>query len=228
MEQRTREWELARAGSLGGSKIKDAVAKLKKGGRMAVADDLMYELAAERITGVPAKRVNALAWGRDHEDEARASYAFLTNLPVVQIALIPHPTIANAHASPDSLVGDEGGLEIKCPTSATHLKTLLEDAVPEEHLPQVYWNMACAGPSRHWWDFVSYDPRFPPDMRLFVKRVERDDEAIAALEAEAIAFLAELEGKLGQLRERYPEAEWRSLGDVALEVEQHLKGRIHA
>lgn len=202
--QRSPEWFQARAGSLGGSKIKDAVAQLKKGGRMQVAVDLMYELAAERITGVPARRVNARNWGLDHEDEARASYAFLTNLPVVQIALIPHPTIANAHASPDSLVGDEGGLEIKCPTSATHLKTFLEDAVPEEHLPQVHWNMACAGPARRWWDFVSYDPRFPPDMRMFVKRVERDDDEIKRLEAEAVAFLEELDGKLATLRERYP------------------------
>ena len=198
MEQRSEEWFLARCGSLGGSKIKDAIAKLKKGGgRMQVATDLMYELAAERLTGVPAKRVNALTWGREHEDEARAAYAFLTNLEVVKVGLIPHPTIPHAHASPDSLVGDAGGLEIKCPTSATHLKTLLEGEVPEEHLPQVYWNMACAGPSRHWWDFVSYDPRFPADNprfpRLFVKRVERVDEVILALEAEARAFLAEID-----------------------------------
>lgn len=208
MEQRSPEWFAARAGSLGGSKVKDAIAHLKRKGReserMQVAVDLMYELAAERITGVPARRVNALHWGVEHEDEARASYAFLTNLEVVKVALIPHPTIPNAHASPDSLVGDAGGLEIKCPTSATHLKTLLEDAVPEEHMPQVYWNMACAGPARHWWDFVSYDPRFPPDMRMFVKRVERVDEVILSLEAEAIAFLGELDGKLEQLRERYP------------------------
>lgn len=205
MEQRSPEWFAARCGSLGGSKIKDAVAQLKKGGRMQVSVDLMYELAAERLTQVPARRVNALHWGAEHEDEARSSYAFLTNLEVVKIGLIPHPTIPHAHASPDSLVGDVGGLEIKCPTSATHLKTLLEDAVPEEHLPQVYWNMACAGPSRHWWDFVSYDPRFiDPELRLFVKRVERVDDEVMKLEAEAIAFLGELDGKLAQLKERYP------------------------
>jgi hypothetical protein len=205
MEQRSPEWFEARCGSLGASKVKDAFARLKKSGeRMQVAVDFMLELAAERLTGVPARRVNALTWGRDHEDEARAAYAFLTNLEVVKIGLIPHPTIANAHASPDSLVGDTGGLEIKCPTSATHLKTLLEDAIPEEHLPQIHWNLACAGPMRNWWDFVSYDPRFPPDMRLFVKRVERDEEAIAKAEAEAQAFLEELDGKLAQLRERYP------------------------
>ena len=68
----------------------------------------MYEIAAERLTGVPAKQVNARQWGADREAEARAAYAFLTNAPVVEAGLIPHPTIANAHASPDALVGDDG------------------------------------------------------------------------------------------------------------------------
>lgn len=205
MEQRSDEWFAARCGSLGASKVKDAFARLKKSGdRMQVAVDFMLELAAERITGVPARRVNALTWGREHEDEARASYAFLTNLEVVKIGLIPHPTIPNAHASPDSLVGDTGGLEIKCPTSATHLKTLLDDAVPEEHLPQIHWNMACAGPMRNWWDFVSYDPRFPEEMRMFVKRVERDETEIARLEAQAVAFLKEIDEMVDGVRELYP------------------------
>jgi hypothetical protein len=206
MEQRSEEWFLARCGSLGASKVKDAFARLKKSGdRMQVAVDLMYELAAERLTGVPAKRVDARSWGVEHEDEARASYAFLTNLPVTKIAFIPHPTIANAHASPDSLVGDDGGLEIKCPTSATHLKTLLDDAVPEEHLPQIHWNLACA--QRAWWDFVSYDPRFPDGLQFFQRRVLRDDAVINAMEAEAIAFNAELEEKLEALKARYQQLE---------------------
>ena len=203
MEQRSDEWFEARCGSLGASKIGVALSRLKRSGdRTAAAVDYLYELAAERITGVPAKRSNPMYWGRDHEDEARASYAFLTNLPVIKIGLIPHPAIANAHASPDSLVGDEGGLELKCPTSATHLRTLLDDVVPEDHLPQLHWAMACSG--RQWWDFVSYDPRFPSDMQLFVKRVLRDEAAIATLEAEARLFIGEVNAKLDDLYERYP------------------------
>jgi len=203
VEQRSDEWFEARCGSLGASKIGVAIARLKRSGdRTAAAVDYLYELAAERITHVPAKRSNPLWWGKEHEDEARASYAFLTNLSVIKIGLIPHPTIANAHASPDSLVGDEGGLELKCPTSATHLRTLLDDAVPEDHLPQVHWAMACSG--RAWWDFVSYDPRFPSDMQLFVKRVLRDEAAIATLEAEARLFISEVNAKLDDLYERYP------------------------
>lgn len=201
--QRSEEWLFARAGSLGASKVRDAFSRLKKGERAKIAEDLMYEIAAERLTGVPAKQVNARQWGIEHEAEARANYAFLTNLPVVEVGLIPHPTIPNAHASCDAVVGDEGVLEIKAPTSATHLRTLLADAVPEEHLPQCHWALACTG--RAWVDFVSHDPRFKdPRLQFFVKRVERDEKIIAAMEAEAIAFLAELEDKLKALEERYP------------------------
>lgn len=201
--QRSDEWFAARVGSLGASKVRDAFARLKKGERAKIAEDLMYEIAAERLTGVPAKQVNARAWGVEHEAQARATYAFLTNLPVIEIGLIPHPTIANAHASCDAVVGDDGVLEIKAPTSATHLKTLLADAVPEEHLPQCHWALACCG--RAWVDFVSFDPRFKdPRLQFFQKRVERDEAIIGSMEDEARAFLAELEDKLKALDARYP------------------------
>lgn len=194
----------ARCGSLGASKIGVALARLKRSGeRTKEAFDLMYEIAAEQLTGVPAKRVNALWWGKEHEDEARRSYAFLTNLAVVKVGPIPHPTILHAHASPDSLVGDDGGLEIKCPTSSVHLQTLLADAVPEDHLPQIQWNMACTG--RAWWDFVSYDPRFPDALQFFQERVWRNEQEIATMENQARAWLDELGGKLLALEARSPQ-----------------------
>jgi putative phage-type endonuclease len=204
MEHRSEEWLLARCGSLGGSKIGTALSTLKRSGEPTKeALDFMYELAAERLTGVPAKRVNPLQWGKDHEDEARAYYAFSTNAAVVRVGLIPHPTIVNAHASPDALIGDDGGLEVKCPTSATHLQTLLAGAVPEDHMAQIYWNLACSG--RAWWDFISYDPRFQDqDLQVFIRRVERDKAAIRKIEAQAVKWLAEVDLKLAALRERYP------------------------
>lgn len=203
MDQRSDEWLIARLASLGASKIGMALERQKRSGeRMKAAQDYMYELAAERVTGMLAKRVNPLQWGVDHEDEARLAYTLITNLPVVQIALLRHPTIPGAHASPDALVGDDGGLEIKCPTSATHLKTLHLDAIPEDHLPQIFWNMACSG--RAWWDFVSYDPRFPPEMQFFQRRVHRDEKVIARMEDEARAFNAELEAIINETRARHP------------------------
>jgi hypothetical protein len=63
------------------------------------------------------------------------------------------------------------------------------------------WQMACTG--RQWCDFVSYDPRLPEEMRLFVKRVERDDAMIAQLEADVSEFLAEVDETVAKLRALY-------------------------
>ena len=200
--QRSEAWFAARVGSLGASKIGQALSRLKRSGeRTATALDFMLELAAERLTGQPAKQVNPRDWGDQHEEEARTSYAFLTNLPVVKIGLIPHPTIANAHASPDSLVGDEGGLEIKCPTSTTHLRTLLDDAIPEEHLPQIHWNWRARAAMVGFRLVRSAVSRRPA---ILPQAGERDEAEIASMEAEALACLAELEDKLKALDARYP------------------------
>jgi hypothetical protein len=104
-------------------------------------------------------------------------------------------------ASPDGLIGDDGLLEIKCPNSATHIETLLSGKVPEKYRTQMLWQMACTG--RVYCDFASYDPRLPEPMQLFVQRIPRDDEAIAELEREVTAFLAEVDDTVAKLRAQY-------------------------
>ena len=128
--QRTPEWLLAVCGSLGASRVRDATARLKNGARGKTSEDLMYEIAAERLTRQAKGWGNAAKWGNEHEAEGRSRYGFLTNLPVREIGMIPHPTIANAHCSPDGLVGDEGGVgDQLARTSATHLRTLVAGEV---------------------------------------------------------------------------------------------------
>jgi hypothetical protein len=63
------------------------------------------------------------------------------------------------------------------------------------------WQMACTG--RKWCDFVSFDPRMPESMQLFVERIQRNDETISLLEREVIMFLGELDKKVGELKEKY-------------------------
>jgi hypothetical protein len=84
----------------------------------------------------------------------------------------------------------DGLVEIKCPSTATHIATLLDGVAPSKYLPQMYWQMACC--QRQWCDFVSFDPRLPPDMQLFIKRVNRDDKLIAEYEIEVVRFLGEV------------------------------------
>jgi predicted phage-related endonuclease len=102
-----------------------------------------------------------------------------------------------AGASPDGLVGEDGLIEIKCPNTATHIDYLLKGSVPGNYELQMQWQMACTG--RKWCDFVSFDPRLPVDLEMWIKRVDRDEALIADLEAEVRKFLGELDEMLDKL-----------------------------
>lgn len=203
--QGSAEWLAARAGKVTASRVADVIAKTKTGPGASRAN-YMAELIAERLTGEPAEKfVNAaMAWGTEKEPEARALYEFLTDAEVTQVGFVPHPTISDSGASPDGLVGTEGMVEIKCPNTATHIETLLGQVVPAKYVTQMQWQMACTG--RQWCDFASYDPRMPDSMRLFVKRIERDEQFIEATSQEIVAFLEELSEKEQALRSRYEPA----------------------
>lgn len=196
------EWRLARVGSLGASRLHDAIARTKTGYGASRAN-LMAELICERLMGQPAERFvsSAMAHGTETEPEARSAYVFYTSNSVIEVGLIRHPKIEQSHGSPDGLVNDDGMLEIKCPQSAGHLETLLTQKIPERYVTQMMWQMAVSG--RQWVDYVSYNPSFPENMRLFIKRVMRDDKRINELETEVAGFFLELAVKLSQLNSLY-------------------------
>lgn len=199
MDQRSPEWFQIRAGKVTASRIADLTAKTKSGYAASRAN-YMAQLVCERLTGLPQESFTnaAMAWGTDQEPIARAEYEALQGVFVDEMGFASHPTIENAGASPDGLVGADGLIEIKCPNTATHIETLLSDEPDNKYIKQMQWQMACTG--RSWCDFVSFDPRMPEDLRLFVKRVERDDSLIAELEKEVREFLAELEEKCNKLK----------------------------
>lgn len=200
MEQRTEEWFKARLGKLTASTIADATAKTKSG-YGASRSTLMGDLCCQRMTGMVIDRfVNAaMQHGTDTEPVARPSYEFERGVTVVEVGFIEHPTIPNAGASPDGLVGDHGLVEIKCPANTSnHIQTLLTQEVPERYIKQMQFQLAVTG--RTWCDFYSFDPRMPPELQGFVKRIERDDVMIAELEKEARLFLAELDDMVSKLR----------------------------
>lgn len=197
--QGSQEWFSARLGRVTASRVADVIAKTKTG-PSASRSNYMAELIAERLTGTTGERFTnaAMAWGTDNEEPARELYGFMTGVEVETIGFVDHPTIAMTGASPDGLVGSDGLVEIKAPNTATHIETLISGTIPGKYQTQMLWQMACTG--RTWCDFASYDPRLPADMRLFVKRLERDDDRIAELEREVAAFLAETSAKIEALR----------------------------
>ena len=203
MEQGSPEWFAARVGKVTASRVADVVARVKSGWGASRAS-YMGELIAERLTGVPAPSFSnaSMQWGTETEPLARAAYQFHTDNEVTQCGFIAHPTIAMSGASPDGLVPLAGTLEVKCPNTSTHIETLLSGTVPTKYATcQIPWQMACTG--AEWCDFVSFDPRMPERMRLFVKRVPRDDAVIKQLEKDVSAFLVELDNKIAALRSEY-------------------------
>ena len=199
MEQRTDEWFSARLGKVTASRVSDAVAKTKTG-YGATRGNYMSQLIVERMTGKQAESFSsaAMQWGTDTEPLARAAYETFKDVLVDEEGFVQHPTIEMAGASPDGLIGDEGLVEIKCPNTATHIETLIAKKADTRYINQMQWQMACTG--RKWCDFVSFDPRMPEDLQLFVIRVERDDEKIAELEAGVIEFLNEVDQKIATLK----------------------------
>ncbi len=200
MEQRTTEWHTARLGKVTASKVSDVVARTKSG-YAATRANYMAQLVCERLTGKPTEGFSnaAMEWGVEQEAAARDAYSAKVGELVTEVGFINHPAIEMAGASPDGLVGVNGCVEIKCPSTATHIEYLFEREPPQKYFYQMQWQMACTGTD--WCDWVSYDPRMPEELQLLVVRIPRDTDCITVLEKEVQEFLAELDVKVSKLKE---------------------------
>lgn len=197
MNQGSPEWLAARAGHCTASRFKDVLAKIKTG-ESASRRNYRLQLVTERLTGRPCESFTnaAMEWGTQSEPFARAAYESAKGLMVDETGLVLHPDMQWVGASPDGLVAADGGVEIKCPHQSTvHVETL-ECGMPPEHKAQVQGTLWVTG--RKWWDFVSFDPRMPEHLQLYVERINRDDDYINKLALEVATFLMEVE----QMRER--------------------------
>lgn len=201
-EQRTDDWFSDRLGKVTASAVYKVMARTKTG---YGADRANYaaQLVTERLTGTKTDSFTnaAMQWGIDTEAQARAAYEFHLGYTVSETGFHPHPTIEMFGASPDGLCGDAGLVEIKCPSSATHIATLMGDGIDRKYMLQMQTQMACTG--RDWCDFVSFDPRLPLEMALHVRQVQRDDALIAEIENEVTTFLAEVAATVAALEARY-------------------------
>lgn len=146
---------------------------------------LMATLVAERITGLtePSFMNNDMARGVMHEPIARDRYAEHNSVEVKQIGFMIRDDWGHRiGASPDGLVGEDGGLEIKCPRAKTHINTIVTDEVPAHYMAQVQACLLVSG--RKWWDFVSFCAGLP----LWTKRVYPDPDWQTALIKSVAAF----------------------------------------
>lgn len=202
-EQGSPEWHAARAGKVTASRIANLVRNVANGKPSAMRATYMAELVAERLTGSqePGFTSADMQHGKDFEDEAARNYAFIHGVDVTPVGFVIHPTIEMSGCSPDRLVGSDGLLQIKCPTTKVHIASLLGSRIEPDYVKQMQWELECTG--RAWCDFVSYDPRMPVDMQLHVMRVERDETEIARLRSAVVDFLGELDGMVETLVSKF-------------------------
>jgi YqaJ-like viral recombinase domain len=185
IEQRSQPWYEARLGLVTASNFQCLMATKteERKGRTS----LLRKLAAEIITGEAAPDYdNAdLRRGREQEDDARRAYELVTDAEVRRVGIGISDEHGGCGASPDGLIGDDGGLELKSMRPDLLIGVLSKGEVPSEHVAQVQGNMMVFG--RAWWSICIFAPRMP----LFIRRVHRDAEYCARLAKEIAAFNAE-------------------------------------
>ena len=191
-EQGTPEWFAARLGVPTASAFSTILSSNKEAKDKKTRTEYMRKLAGEIVTGEPMESYSNVHMerGKVQEDEARDLYAFMRDCDPQRVGFIRN---GDRGCSPDSLIGDDGGLEIKTALPHIQIDRLLRGTLPAEHKAQVQGNIWLC--ERKWWDFVSYCPKLP----LLVVRVERDDDYIAGLSKAVDQFNAELTELVGQI-----------------------------
>jgi hypothetical protein len=185
MDQYSAAWLSVRLGLPTASCFSQVVAK----GEGKVRRTYMLKLLGERLTGEPADNYISVDMkrGRVMEDEARNVYALLTDAEPIPVGFIRNcGTHGEAGCSPDSLIDNDGLLEIKTTLAHIQCDVLLADRLPPEHVAQVQGQLWIA--EREWVDFVSYWPKMPP----FIKRIYRDENYIRTLAEQVRRFNDEL------------------------------------
>lgn len=182
-EQGSAEWlesRLGRPTASNFSKIITPTGKLSSS-----VDGYINELVAQKITGeIPEfYKSEAMERGNELEPAAKALYEFTRDVEVVEVGLCLHDTL-ECGVSPDGLIDEDGGIEIKCPLPHTHVGYLKDGKVPTKYIPQIQGCLWIT--EREWWDFMSYHP----SMEDLIVRVYRDEAYIKKL-ADAVARTVE-------------------------------------
>ncbi len=189
MDQGGDEWFQARLGIPTASKFATVMAK----GEGKTRSEYMRKLAGEIITGEVTESFSSIHTerGKEMEDEARQTYAFINSVEPELVGFIRN---GDKGASPDSLIGETGGLEIKTALPHIQIDRLERDRLPPEHKAQVQGNLWIS--EREWWDFVSYWPRLP----MLCVRVYRDEEYIKTMSDEIDRFNDEKAALIERIR----------------------------
>lgn len=199
VEQGTTEWHRMRAGVITASKVHDIIKKGRaKGSYSAARQVYMNELIAQVCTGLLPDELTAkqVMWGKDNEPKALALYDPFEEKDIHQIAFI-YGMDMRCGVSPDALVNDNGGLEIKCPwTTSQYIDQLLGGDPKPEYLTQMQYSMWLT--KREYWDFASYDPRMKKNNIKIVTH-EPDLKLFEVFDNEIPKFIEDMDKKLASI-----------------------------
>lgn len=199
VQQGTEAWLKLRCGIPTASEFDNLVTPEWKPRTGQTPETYLLKKVAERALGAPllSYASGAMEQGNLLEAEAVSWFEFAHSMTVQRPGFCTTDD-GRIGCSPDGLIGEDGGLEIKCPEPHTHLKYLLAGAVPKDYLAQVQGNMLVTG--RAWWIFVSYNRAFPA---LAVK-IMRDEAAQKALQDALGTFLGSLGAACARLKQLTP------------------------
>jgi len=181
------EWDKARLGIPTSSNFDKLITT--KGEPSKQRTKYMYSLAAERISGIKEEtyKNSTMQRGIEMEEQARAFYELTTGNTANVVGLC-YPDKKKLYAcSPDGLIGKDGLVEIKCPTSPVHIGYLLDGKLPSDYIQQVQGQLLVTG--YKWVDFFS----FYPDIKPLIIRVMPDEGFLKALKIELEVFCKELD-----------------------------------
>lgn len=186
VEQGSPEWFEARRGIPTASNFDKILTATKK--MSTQASKYMIELIADKHNPEETEQFSNI-WterGKSLEEEARSYYELITDLDVQQVGLVYLDDMKQVSCSPDGLIQDDGGIEIKCLKASTHIEMFLNGGIPVKYVPQIQGNLWVTG--RQWWDFFAYHPSF----KCIKIRVGRDEEYIQKLREAISSFLDQM------------------------------------
>lgn len=192
-DQGTPEWYAARLGIPTASEFSTVMARGRDGGSSLTRKTYMMKLAGERLTGLPMDSYSNghMERGKEWEAEAREKYAFDTETDPEIVGFLRRGDMG---CSPDSLIGERGGLEIKTKAAHLHIEALLRDDIPPEHRAQLQGFLLVT--ERDWIDLAIYCRKLP----LVTRRVLPDRDYIANLKGEIDRFNDELAAMVERVR----------------------------
>ena len=219
VKQGSPEWHAARLGLPTASRFKEIITA-KTGQPSDSAKPYVWELCAEWLLGAPVESASSGFMERGSAIERQAVAAYKIERPGLELTA-PGFCLTDdrrSGCSPDRLVGDDGGLEIKCPGAKSHLGYVLGERA-DEHRPQVQGCLWITG--RKWWDQLSFHPEMPPALI----RWERDEPYIGKIDAAVRSLIERMDKAKAKLLELgFEPREPVMLADVAEDTDAAMFG----